>query len=181
MSLRFIGFILSLIVFSPAAVALAAESEGTCANDPAVVVVTSAQFGLIKTHPSKPDTFTPKRVVPLRVNQGYGWRIRLNTNQATVKWREEFTLPAKPKTWGAAEEAGSRAVSDDGRVSVTEREVTPDNGVIANTWYVAPGDPAGRYRIRVFVEGQLVKTFAFIVKRQHRSAHKPKPAIAATP
>lgn len=181
MSLRFIGFILSLIVFSPTAFALAAESSSACASEPAVVVVTSAQFGLIKTHPSKPDTFIPKRVLPLRVNQGYGWRIRLNSNQATVKWREEFTLPAKPKTWGAAEEAGSRAVSDDGRVSVTEREVTPDNGVIANTWYVAPGDPAGRYQIRVFVEGQLVKTFAFVVKRQLRAAHKPKPAIAATP
>lgn len=177
MPLRFIGFILSLFVFSPTAVALAAESASACANEPAVVVVTSAQFGLIKTHPSKPDTFIPKRVVPLRVNQGYGWRIRLNSNQATVKWREEFTLPAKPKTWGAAEEAGSRAVSDDGRVSVTEREVTPDNGVIANTWYVAPGDPAGRYQIRVFVEGQLVKSFAFVVKHQHGAAHKVAPSI----
>lgn len=182
MSLRSLGFIFSLSVFSPTAFALAAESSSTCANEPTVLVVTSAQFGLIKLHPSKPDRFTPKRWVPLRVNQAYGWRIRLNSNQPTVKWREEFTLPAKPKTWGAAEEAGTRELSNDGRVSVTEREVTPEKGMISNTWYVAPGDPAGPYRIRVFVEGQLVKTFNFVVKRQQRAtAHKTNPAIAAQP
>jgi hypothetical protein len=47
---------------------------------------------------------------------------------------------------------------------VTEREVAPDQGLIFNTWSVAAGDPAGKYVIRVFVEGALAKTFEFEVR-----------------
>jgi hypothetical protein len=68
------------------------------------------------------------------------------------------------KTWGDAEHLGARSVSNDGRTSVTEREVSPERGVIFNSWTVASGDPKGRYVIRGFVEGSLTKTFEFEVK-----------------
>ena len=72
----------------------------------------------------------------------------LKTGAKTVRWREEFI----------------RAMSDDARATITEREVTLHNGVIFNSWSVAPGDPTGAYRMRVTIEGQLVRTFEFRVE-----------------
>jgi hypothetical protein len=42
-------------------------------------------------------------------------------------------------------------------------QVDASRGVIGHAWSVAPGDPAGRYVIRVFVEGRLAATFRFDV------------------
>lgn len=125
--------------------------------------VISGHFGLF--NPDDPaHGFTPSDVVPLVENQSYGWVIRLRTNKSTVKWREEFVLPEKPDTWGSAQAFGKHSISPNGRVSITEREVTPEKGMIFNVWTVAPGDPKGKYIIRVFVEGRLVKTFRFDVQ-----------------
>ena len=125
--------------------------------------VISGQFGLF--NPDDPaHGFTPSNVGPLVENQTYGWVIRLRTNKPTVKWREEFVLPEKPDTWGGAQPFGKHSISPNGRVSITEREVTPEKGMIFNAWTVAPGDPQGKYIIRVFVEGALVKTFRFDVQ-----------------
>ncbi|SFN66513.1 hypothetical protein SAMN05660284_02008 [Formivibrio citricus] len=88
----------------------------------------------------------------------------LRTDKPKIKWREEFTLPAKPDTWGNPEPLGTRSVSTDGRVSITEREVSPERGIIFNSWAVAPGDPKGRYVIRVFIEGVLASVFEFDVQ-----------------
>ena len=126
--------------------------------------VVSAEFGLFNSTSSTAADFAPTAVVPLTPNQGYGWVMRLRTAKPKIQWREEFTLPASPGTWGVPEPLGTRAVSEDGRTSVTEREVSPDQGLIYNSWAVAPGDPKGRYVIRVFVEGDLAKVFEFDVQ-----------------
>jgi hypothetical protein len=151
----------SLVLTSPTALA-ALPDKATQAS--AATEVISGNFGLFNlSDPNKP-TFVPTTVVPLSPNQAYGWIIRLRTDKSKIKWREEFTLPVKPATWGDAEPLGTRSVSNDGRTSVTEREVSPERGVIFNSWSVAPGDPKGRYMIRVFVEGSLTKTFEFEVR-----------------
>lgn len=126
--------------------------------------VVRADFGLFNPPESGRPTFVPANVVPLTPNQGYGWIMLLRTDKPKIKWREEFTLPAKPATWGGPEPLGSRSVSTDDRVSITEREVPTDRGIIFNSWAVAPGDPKGRYVIRVFIEGSLAKVFEFDVQ-----------------
>lgn len=126
--------------------------------------IVGGHFGLFDFSDSNKPKFVRAKVVPLIPNQAYGWIIRLRTDKSKIKWREEFSLPIKPATWGPAESSGSRSVSTDGRVSVTEREVSPDRGVILNSWTVAPGDPKGHYVIRVFVEDSLAKTFEFDVQ-----------------
>jgi len=123
--------------------------------------VLHADFGLFNAPESGRPLFVPAKVVPLTPYQGYGWIMRIRTDKPRIRWREEFTLPAKPDTWGDPEPLGSRSVSTDGRVSITEREVSPDRGIIFNSWAVAPGDPKGRYVIRVFVEGFLARVFEF--------------------
>jgi hypothetical protein len=152
---------LLLISISPGAISALPElSKSSTAS----TIVTSGEFGLFNfSDPSKPS-FVPSALVPLVPDQAYGWIIRVRTEKAKIKWREEFTLPAKPTTWGAAEPVGTRSVSNDGRTSVTEREVSPDRGLIFNSWSVAPGDPKGRYIIRVFIDGFLARVFEFEVK-----------------
>jgi hypothetical protein len=71
------------------------------------------------------------------------------------------TLPSAPQTWSHEDKNRRREISSDRTVSITENEVVPERGIIFNFWKVAPGDPKGRYIIRVYVEGDLVSTFEF--------------------
>jgi hypothetical protein len=150
-----------LILLSLGAVAALPEKSKT---SPGLTMVIGGDFGLFNlSDPSKPS-FVPSASVPLVPDQAYGWIIRIRTDKAKIKWREEFTLPFRPWTWGPAEPLGTRSVSNDGQTSVTEREVSTDRGLIFNSWSVASGDPKGKYIIRVFIEGSLAKTFEFDVK-----------------
>lgn len=126
--------------------------------------IISAEFGLFNPPDSGNEPFVPTSAVPLRENQGYGWVILLETRKPKIRWREEFTLPSAPSTWGNSGPDGSHVVCSDGRVSVLEREVEPEQGVISNSWTVAPGDPKGRYVIRVIIEGTLERVFEFDVQ-----------------
>ena len=120
--------------------------------------VVSAEFGLLNPE------FQSTTKVPFQPGQQYGWIVQLDTRKDTVRWREEFTLPAAPESWGSEEVEGEQAVSEDQKISVTQREVQPEDGLISNFWEVAAGDPKGRYTIRVFVEDTLVATFEFDVE-----------------
>ncbi len=131
---------------------------------PAKVAVVGARFGLFQISSFGLAGFSPAKTVPLKPGQAYGWVIDLKTNQTEVSWKEEFTLPAKPKTWGDPETVGSRSTSADGRTTTTQRRVSVDGGAIFNAWSVAPGDPAGRYVIRVSVEGLPAQVFEFDVR-----------------
>jgi len=125
--------------------------------------VVSADFGLFNTIESNQPLFIPTTKVPLKPSQGYGWIIALRTNKSKIKWREEFTLPASPERW-SPEADGIQTISPDGKVSVVERETSPRHGMIYNAWLVAPGDPKGLYKIRVFIDNKLVKEFQFTVE-----------------
>lgn len=127
--------------------------------------ILEAAFGLVKAdddggHP----ILTPTTEVPLVPYQGYGWVIRLRTPRQTVKWREEFTLPAKPTTWGESDNLNTQSVSENGLTSNIEREVSSRQGEISHAWQVAPGDPPGKYVIRIYIDGVLAKTFEFRVE-----------------
>jgi hypothetical protein len=89
--------------------------------------------------------------------------VTLRTKQATVKWREEFSLPSAPIVWGSPP-ASSREVSADRKTSIIEREVSPNKGTIFNVWSVAAGDPPGRYLIRLTVADAAPVVFEFEVR-----------------
>ena len=132
-----------------AGLALMAASTLAAAQDPAAIAapfeVVSAEFGLFNALETGRPPFIATPLVPLVVDQSYGWVIVLRTSAKTVRWREEFI----------------RAMSDDARPTITEREVTLHNSVIFNSRSVAAGDPTGTYRVRVSIEGRLVRTFEF--------------------
>ena len=128
----------------------------------------SGEFGIL----DKQSKFTATAVVPFKIGQTYGWRIKVEPENSLVHWKEEFVLPGVPKTWGGhdgahkltPEDTSWQEVQPGGKTCVTERDSTAIGGVIFNYWSVATGDPRGKYQIRVFIEGKLFKTFSFQVK-----------------
>lgn len=120
-----------------------------------------SEFGLINIEAGK-ESFTPSRLIKLDTHSSYGWLIRLATDKTGITWREEFTLPVKPETWGDLQKGQS--ISKDGKTSIIERTTSPEHEIIFNVWQVAPGDPTGRHVIKVFVEGELADTFEFDVQ-----------------
>ena len=109
------------------------------------------------------DSFRPTRDVSLAQKDAYGWVIQVRTDKPVIRWREEFTLPARAANWGVGDDP-QISVADDGRTSVTEREVEAGEGWIANAWEVADGDPKGLYVMRVTVDGGPSREFEFNVQ-----------------
>ena len=149
----------------------AAASIAASAPPDAKKVIPESEFEVVRSElvlvyglETKEPRFEPTRKVPLKPGQSFGWVIELQTHKPKIKWREEFALPAAPETWGPTETQDRRRISEDKKVSVIEREVEIERGLIYNFWTLAAGDPAGRYVIRVFIEGVRAATFEFDVE-----------------
>jgi len=123
--------------------------------------IVRSEFGLFGKSESGRLVFQSSNTIPLKEGQGYGWFIELRTTKPSIKWREEFILPAAPETLGVAGSTARHSISVDRKTITTEREVTPQSGLISNVWTVAAGDPKGRHLIRVYVEGRLARSFEF--------------------
>ena len=93
--------------------------------------VEDARFGIIKQTPEGEIRVAETQSIPNRQGVTYGWVIRLGTDRAKVRWREEFVLPEAPAQWNLGAEE-SIEVSPDRTTAITERTVTTDNGEIAN-------------------------------------------------
>jgi len=128
------------------------------------IEVVHAEFGLFNDPESGKPTFVPAGIVPDVPDQAYGWVVTFNAPGVRVHWKEEFTLPAAPATWGKSHDGATQRVSPDRRTSVKEADATLPLGVLSNSWTVAPGDPRGNYVIRLFIDGKLVRTFEFEVR-----------------
>jgi hypothetical protein len=129
------------------------------------VEVVRAEFGTFPKAGESGPLFKATRFVPLVPGQSYGWIAIVKPTSEKVRWREEFTLPAAPTVWdGEKLPSTVQSLSADRRTSITEGEAKPVEGAIFNAWSVAPGDPVGSYRIRVFIENRLVGTFDFEVR-----------------
>jgi hypothetical protein len=145
----------------PARVELPAHAAPAPAVAPSVQIVQSALGEFSRTPDGRVD-FKPTRTVPLTPNTEFGWVIGLTTKKPTVKWREEFILPAAPETWGPVE--GKHELSADRKVSILEREVSTERGFVSNGWTIAPGDPKGRHVIKVTIEDAPPVVFEFDIE-----------------
>lgn len=96
--------------------------------------------------------------VPLVTGATFGWRIKLRDDAQVVRLREELELPAAPRIWRHTEDT---LITSDRTTAVTERAVHPSDGWLENAWSFTDGDPAGRYRLRVYLDDELVKEFSF--------------------
>jgi len=119
-------------------------------------------FGIFEMD-SEGGFFFPTDQVPFREGLEYGWLIFVDTERSSVRWREEFQLPAPPQSWGSVEEEGYRTISADGRTAVTDFRSEILEPVIGNSWILVNGDPLGEHEMRIYVEGEYVTTFEFVV------------------
>jgi hypothetical protein len=146
---------------------------------PARVDVVSAQFGLFGADPQgrrilyETDRFPAVSAAP------YGWYLVFKADKPTVVWREEFELPVAPPTWGPGEGLGLFTVSPDRRTAVTERIIPTRVGFVSNEWRYAPGDPLGAHKMRVYIDGQLIKEFSFDIEEGPGSRRGPRSDGAA--
>jgi hypothetical protein len=115
-----------------------------------------AAFGVDAMLDDGSQYFFETKHIPLVPGTSFGWRLKLAEPDRPMLLREEFVLPAPPAYWGVSSDT---MLSDDRRVAITERIVTPENGRLESRWVVTPGDPAGRYRLRVFLDDALVGNF----------------------
>jgi hypothetical protein len=128
------------------------------------VEVINAQFGLFCQSEAGTPSFMPGTAVPLVAGQTYGWVIGLKSDKPAVHWREEFTLPDAPAQWGSPDGQTELSISADKKVSVVEKDAPLEaGGLILNIWSVAPGDPKGKYSIRVVIDKAVERTFEFNV------------------
>jgi hypothetical protein len=128
----------------------------------AAVQIEAFTFGLFDRTPDGRIDFKPTKTVPLKPEQSFGWIINVTTKKPTIKWREEFTVPYPPETWGPVE--GKHQISPDRKVSILEREVTPERGFVFNSWTIAPGDPKGRHVMKVTIEDAPPVVFEFDIE-----------------
>lgn len=158
---KYYPYLLTLFVFL-----FVPDVWGNISNHPevSIIEIVSAEFGLFNPPESEKPFFIPTRSVPFIENQEFGWIIMIKTNKSKVKWREEFTLPSPPESWGEGEAQGINTISYDRKTSVTERYEKLDHGLISNVWTLAPGDPKGHYVIRVIIDGMVERTFEFNVQ-----------------
>jgi hypothetical protein len=132
---------------------------------PADVEVVAAQFGVFGADQSGRRTLFETDKFPALVAAPYGWFIVFKTDKPTVVWREEFELPVAPPTWGPGEALGIFQVSPDRKTAVTERIIPTKLGFIANEWRYASGDPVGAHKMRVYIDGQLIREFSFDIEK----------------
>ena len=126
--------------------------------------VERARFGILREEDAGQRTFVETSEVSHRVGQAYGWIIELRSGPGVVEWREVLELPAPAEQWNVDPSSGATKVSNDRRAATKSKRVRTENGVIANFWSVAPGDPRGDYRVEVFVNGKRAAVFTFTVE-----------------
>jgi hypothetical protein len=126
------------------------------------VIVSKAEFGVVRIDSKGKVTLIPTTRVPYEEGKRYGWRIHLKEYQGTLTWQEILKLPKVPETWGT-ENGETFSVSPSGKEGVTKRTELIQNGVIENFWTIAPGDPIGKHKIDINVGDRSIASFEFEV------------------
>lgn len=157
-----------------AATAIPTPAAIPSARTPAEIEVVTAQFGIFGADPTGRRVLYETNKFPAIIAAPYGWFILFKSDKPTVIWREEFELPEAPPTWGPGEAMGIYTISPDRKTAVTERIIPTRLGFIANEWRYAPGDPIGAHKMRVYIDGQLIREFSFSIEKGPEDQRGPR-------
>ena len=129
--------------------------------DSPIPIIKSSFYVGIRNSKDEEFVWTESNLVPsIPDNSCYSWEIELDTELISIPIKEILFLPEKPKSWGDRDDM---TLLHDNRISVTKKVLEVDRGVITNMWCVAEGDPAGNYKIEVYIKGVLAESFSFVV------------------
>lgn len=126
------------------------------------VTITEKEFGLFDEKEAG-ILFTPTKTVPFVSDQGYGWRLKVDTARKSVLVKHQLELPAPAKNWGTIKPG--MKVSADRKSCTYIEDCALHRGYIFHAWAVADDDPEGEYEVRVIIDDELIATFKFTVKR----------------
>lgn len=128
------------------------------------IEVVKADFGIVTNRrgPVKNWTLHPVVVIPNLPGIQYAWRLKIKP-QNPVFVREEFTLPEAPCSWKIKEEDAASELLKGGEQCVLESFQSTDDGWLGHSWTASSGDPAGRYEIKIWLNGKLAHVFTFNV------------------
>lgn len=135
-------------------------------DDPAVLSrIEKSEFGIVveRDGASKNWQVHPVVVVPNMPGLQYMWKLKTNLKTPAFI-REEFILPEAPSTWKVR--STSAQLIDGGSRCVLESFQPVDDGWVGHAWTVSPGDPPGKYEIKIHLNGKLARTFTFNVGDQ---------------
>lgn len=127
------------------------------------IQVIQSVFGQFSSDESSGKRFSPGTKISFTAGGSYGWVLTVKTSKATIRYREELTLPKPIAKWGLPVGA-DQTVSSDGQSAVAEREAPVENGKIHGGWSMVDGDPLGRYVSKVTLEDGQVFIFEFDVE-----------------
>ena len=162
LSLTFL-FLYPSISFSQTSLSYTSFTKISIGQPKSPISIISSKF-YVGTRHSKDEEFvwTESNFVQLTPdNSCYSWEIELDTYLVAIPTKEILILPETPKVWSVDE--GEQTLHHDNKISVLEGNIKVEDGIIANTWCVSEGDPAGNYKLEVYIKGVLLETFSFVV------------------
>ena len=166
-SLPYIIILATFLIFSPQA-SLSNQSFSKIAigqPDSPIPIISSKFYVGIRESNKDELAWNESEFVPLIPdNSCYSWAIQLDTERVAIPIKEIFILPDKPKVWSYEKgDEGDQTLHNDNKISIKEKEIKVENGIISQTWCVAEGDPTGNYKIDVYIKGVLAESFSFMV------------------
>ena len=129
-----------------------------------IVEIEKADFGIVvdRSGPTKDWKLHPVVLIPNLAGVQYAWKIKTNS-LLPIFVREEFTLPEAPSTWKLKEGETASQLLKGGEQCILESFQATDDGWIGHAWTASHGDPAGKYEIKVWLNGKLAHDFVFNV------------------
>ena len=133
--------------------------------DSPIPILESSFYVGIRNSKDEELVWTESKFVQLiSENSCYRWEIELDTYLISVPPKEIFIMLETPKVWSSDEcVEGKQTLHHDNKISVIEKDIKVEDGIIESMWCVAEGDPAGNYKIEVYIKGVLAESFSFVV------------------
>lgn len=98
----------------------------------------------------------------------WNWWIRSTETDGEVTFTERLVMPEAPDSWGDPDEIpegqiGKLILEDGGKIGISTRKATLDDGWFGHGWCIVPGDPTGDHYVEVTIDGEMVHRFDFEV------------------
>jgi hypothetical protein len=128
------------------------------------LTVTHIGVGVFEKEPNSGSMFfRPTTEVPLKTGLGFGWVMKVDSNDTSTQVVETFKLPRRNGTWSV--DPNTTVVSDDGLTATTTEEHTFWD-FLWRVWTLEDGDPDGAHSFGLKVAGKSVAELKFqIVKK----------------
>jgi hypothetical protein len=146
------------------AAALSPKAHATTMNSdeaPENLTVLKFSFGGLRRAANGNIELIESREIRRKGSDGFGWAMKLAPRRSEHRWKEALYLPRPAPSWQSASE-GIR-YENGGRVAIREGPFQAGEEFLSQLWSLDASDPAGRYRLVIFVDGDIVESIDFRV------------------